>query len=648
MFPAGMFQPSASDYAKNRDVRDFAETGEYGEFTGPTRKIARLDDLVGLGGGGGGGGDLTKSLADTYYAPITGSIVYATKAELPDISGKADKTTTYTKTEVDTALSGKQPTGSYLVAADITGKADKSDTYTKTEVNTALTTKSDTTHTHASLYAPLVNAGINNYFGSDMVVVEGNVNLWGNRTVPSVLKANASYAPATGSTVYATKAEVTEATGGGLTQTAADDLYASKPLTYTKTEVDTALAGKQPTGSYLVAADITGKADKSDTYTKSEVDTALAGKQAIGSYLVAADIIDKANTSDVTTALATKADQSTTYTKEEVDTQLGLKVNMAEFNTLVQPYISTWLTVYINTNPNSWVNLRTLLQYYPLTYSTWTVPEHEYVARSTETNLRMWKRITDGSFNVSGIQWNSASTSAYALLTETAVVPYGFRKNSNIYGTSYNVWNNKGSLFLVYSWITTPVAGRVLATSLGNSGTGSINTGARCRWTRSHFAISLEAGGETVFDGLPVVDTEIDTPYIQGLSWDFTVNPPRFCLINQRYVIEHFGPNEPNEMLEMTDTGLIPTFGTSWNIPYTAYHASDTRTANFSLFDFIQTTGTPLRVHYVARWQSTYMNTEQMRTVHMRLLQRYCVPPFPAINYRLQDVVPDPEPEPDP
>ena len=56
------------------------------------------------------------------------------------VGTKADQSTTYTKTEVDTSLNLK---------------SDKTTTYTKTEVDTALTNKSDTTHTHD--YAPTVH-----------------------------------------------------------------------------------------------------------------------------------------------------------------------------------------------------------------------------------------------------------------------------------------------------------------------------------------------------------------------------------------------------------------------------------------------------------------------------------------------------------
>ena len=239
MFPAGLFQPSASDYAKIRDVRTFAETGEFDEFEGPNRKIARLDDLVGLGGGGS--------------VDVSG---LATNTALTDgLALKADKSTTYTKTEVDTALATKQPTGSYLVAADIAGKANTAD------VTTALAGKQN-----VGDYATV----------TQLTDVTGEIELWApaDRNVP----IDTQFAPITGSSVYATKAEV---------------------------------------------PDVSGKADQSTTYTKTEVDTALATKQPTGSYLVAADITGKADTTTVDTALALKADKSTTYTKTEVDTALS-------------------------------------------------------------------------------------------------------------------------------------------------------------------------------------------------------------------------------------------------------------------------------------------------------------------------------------
>lgn len=390
--------------------------------------------------------------------------------------------------------------------------------------------------------------------------------------------------------------------------------------------------------------------------TQLQLSAALALKTNVGTsndlqaQIEAITLVADADRTSTSAYLSNKADKSNTYTKMEVDTVMSDKMNTADFNTLVHPLMSSWLTQYINTNPNSWVNLRTLLQYYPLTYSTWTSPTHEFVARSTDTNLRTWKKVTDTLYTTTLYNWYAGFNPEYTLLTETATLPYAFKKGNmlnganlySIYSSATNTWANKGSMFIVYSWVTAPETNRILATSLGNTNANGITvnaTGPRCRWTRGEFAISLEAGGESVFTGPPVVDTAIDTPYIQGLSWDFTINPPRFCWVNQRYAVEHFGPNEPNETLEITESGLIPTPGTSWNLPYTAYHAAESRPATTSLFGLTQTGSTSMCFHYIGKWTS-YMDMEQMRTVHMRLLQRYCVPPYPATNYLLADTVP--------
>lgn len=389
------------------------------------------------------------------YQPVGDYVVTADiagKANTTDVatalSGKADTATTYTKTQVDTALSGKQPTGTYLVVADITGKADT------TTVNTALALKSDTTHNHDATYAALghthtglptailttitgtetdtqVNSALltkNTYFLKSNVSTSGTVN--SNSLVYSTARANAlfaplsgslNYAPITGSTTYATQAAVAA--------------KADQATTYTKTEVDTALSGVsgagltqgaadllyagishnhtgvyQPVGSYLVAADIAGKANTTDVTTalagKSDTNhihadmvtfdtmgaaigekvslSALAGEvraigdpvyQPIGTYLVAADITGKANTTDVDTALGLKANQATTYTKTEVDTALtnkapatGSTVYQAKANMLVTGAETTYPSkAYADTlyapigggsNPTTFMRLR--------------------------------------------------------------------------------------------------------------------------------------------------------------------------------------------------------------------------------------------------------------------------------------------------
>ena len=58
------------------------------------------------------------------------------------IAGKANKSTTYTKTDVDSLLTGTDSLSD--ISTQIAGKTGKSTTYTKTEVDTTLTAKQNT------------------------------------------------------------------------------------------------------------------------------------------------------------------------------------------------------------------------------------------------------------------------------------------------------------------------------------------------------------------------------------------------------------------------------------------------------------------------------------------------------------------------
>ena len=78
----------------------------------------------------------------------------ATAPTVPSLANKADKATTYTKTEVDTALSNKANTSA------LAAKADQSTTYTKTEVDTALSGKAN--NSALASYIPLAQKGAAN------------------------------------------------------------------------------------------------------------------------------------------------------------------------------------------------------------------------------------------------------------------------------------------------------------------------------------------------------------------------------------------------------------------------------------------------------------------------------------------------------
>lgn len=200
---------------------------------------------------------------------------YATEDFVTGITDtKADKSTTYTKTEVDSALGGK---------------ADKSTTYTKTEVDSALGGKANTADVYTKTTADSTFAKATNTYTKSEVDTELGK------------KANSA-------DVY--------------TKTTADSTFAKAADTYTKTQVDTELGKKADAETTYTKTEVDGlvnaKADASTTYTKTQVDTALGNK---------ADKTTTYTKTEVDTALGNKADKSTTYTKTEVDTALGDKAD---------------------------------------------------------------------------------------------------------------------------------------------------------------------------------------------------------------------------------------------------------------------------------------------------------------------------------
>lgn len=90
----------------------------------------------------------------------------ATMPTVPGLASKADRATTYTKTEVDTALSGKASLSTTYTKSEVdtalTAKANTATTYTKPEVDTALSGKANT-------------ADLNNYIATSQKAVAGGI-----------------------------------------------------------------------------------------------------------------------------------------------------------------------------------------------------------------------------------------------------------------------------------------------------------------------------------------------------------------------------------------------------------------------------------------------------------------------------------------
>ena len=219
-------------------------------------------------------GDALDALAETVT--VSNATLQA------QINTKANQATTYTKTEVDTALALKANQNSVIDALSIKAdqnsldatnaavalKANQATTYTKTEVDTQFSNLIDSAPDALNTLKELANA-----LGDD-----------------------ANYAT-TVQNQLATKANTT---------------YVNEQLSLKQ---DTLIAGAPPSGGWAIL---------SSKNVRGLAATAPLTLENNGTHLtLGADLSAKADLTYVNDQLATKANQATTYTKAEVDTAIS-------------------------------------------------------------------------------------------------------------------------------------------------------------------------------------------------------------------------------------------------------------------------------------------------------------------------------------
>ena len=237
---------------------------------------------------------------------------------------KADKATTYTITQVNTALQAKQPTGDYTTNTALTdGLATKQDTgdyALHSELTNGLATKQDTGD--YALHSEL----------TDGLATKQDT---GDYALHSELADGLATKQDTGD--FATNTALTDGlntkqdTGDFATNTALTDGLATKQDTgdfATNTALTDGLATKAPTGDYATNTALTDglatKAPTGDYATNTALTDGLATKQATGNYALQEDIPSLAggySVGAVDNLLALKADKSELVYREtgEVD-----------------------------------------------------------------------------------------------------------------------------------------------------------------------------------------------------------------------------------------------------------------------------------------------------------------------------------------
>ena len=219
--------------------------------------------------------------ANTTAANLT-ALDNQVKANADALAGKADSTTVYSKSDMDTKLNAKADASNVYTKAEadtkLNAKANAADVYTKTETDSTFAKKSDV------------------YTKSD---VDTKLNTKADK--------DSVYTKTETDTKLNTKAD--------------------KDSVYTKTETDTKLNTKADKDSVYTKTEtdtkLNAKADASNVYSKSDVDTKLdtkADKTELATVKTAADTAKSTAETAKTTADAAKAAVDTIADTEKINT----------------------------------------------------------------------------------------------------------------------------------------------------------------------------------------------------------------------------------------------------------------------------------------------------------------------------------------
>ena len=266
-----------------------------------------------------------KQKADTSLSNLTDAGRTAVKDIMKDdLSKKADVSTVYTKTEVDSQVSGLRTDLAGKADTNLSNLTDAGKTAVKNIMKDDLSKKADASSVYTKTEVDSQVSGLRTDFAGKADTNLSNLTDAGKTAVKNIMKDDLSK-KADASSVY-TKTEVDSQVSGLKTDlTGKADASLSNLTDAGKTAVKD-----------IMKEDLSKKADVSTVYTKTEVDGQVSGLKT--------DLAGKADTnlSNLTDAgktavkdimkddLSKKADVSSVYTKTEVDSQVsGLKTDLA-------------------------------------------------------------------------------------------------------------------------------------------------------------------------------------------------------------------------------------------------------------------------------------------------------------------------------
>lgn len=247
-----------------------------------------------------------------------------------------------------------------------------------------------------------------------------------------------------------------------------------------------------------------------------------------------------------------------------------------------------------------------------------TTPTHEWIAHPdyytmSGSTITEWIDAQNPT--------NKIVSSTYTVEAPSSVRPPGVRKGTGemITGAFHRA---KCTWFLVYSWPSTPGTDAPLVSTRGSVGQQKPDTMLyRQGWQWGYNTTNVLYNLPT-----PLTDTGVGVPYIVGVTWDFTVNPPVFTFIQDGRITRHEGSTTSlrinvNDTLDDITvdkiTGVVGTF----NVQNASNSTSIvTILGRFGGTGLSQPDGI---VHHIGIWQDVYMSLGEVYACYHRLAQRY-------------------------
>lgn len=259
---------------------------------------------------------------------------------------------------------------------------------------------------------------------------------------------------------------------------------------------------------------------------------------------------------------------------------------------------------------------------------TVSTPTHEWIANPlyytlTDNKVTEWKDRNNPTTQM-------ITSTSYTVAPPTDTYPEGVRKWTTDPLLTNTFHLAKQTLFVVYTWPVSPPDTLVM---IGTRGAGS--PAPNHMWPRKDTVKGplwiMYSGASGTEMKMPLLDTALNKPHITGLSWDFTLNPPQFTVLQNGTLIQ----NDSNSrlialhvqaMAGLDGISIQPVTGQK--PVYNSVTATDGSAAanNLSIFSRVggaAGTSADAILHYIGSWEKRYMSVEEMYACYHRLAERY-------------------------